>query len=168
MASKKAGDKPDDEKPEAPVCRLCGELVAFPDFECHSRPGKHVVPIKTYYHPGAVHLHPVMARRAFRPTLVLKHPIERFDNLQQRAVNESGLSVTCDFGKYSTTNAEEQFYLDRHPELKSGEEGLAMWRSIYLEVAQQSDLAKQELEDVNRQLREQKSLLERTQANAGA
>ena len=156
-----------ENEPKGPICLNCKKVVNYPDFECSAVPGKHRLAPKTYYHEGARHLHPVETRRAFSPTLVLRPAVENFDSRNERVVEKSGLSVTFAHGKYTTSRADEQYYLDRHNECQSGDEGLAMWRSVYLTTAQNLDLGKQQLEEVNRQLREQSSLLEQQKAAAG-
>lgn len=155
-------------------CVLCkaevvydGTDVNFSGFgPCKSRPGKHVVECKTYYHPGARDIQDQRDRRKFAPMMFLKPSYPKVDPKTGLTVNTQGLMVQFGDGKLETDDPEVQFYLDQNPGIASGEAGLAMWREIYLNEHQQTEIAKAELADVQRQIRESQTLLEQVQKNA--
>jgi hypothetical protein len=149
-----------------PQCTECLRPVIYPNFNAENHAGKHRLPAKTYYHPGGRHIADLRDRRRFSPTLILRPAREYFDAKQQMAIAESQLAAKFSDGKYTTTDAEEQYYLDRHPEPKTGDAGLEMWRSIYLTADQQTNVKKAELADLDRQINERKGLLETVQAGA--
>lgn len=149
-------------KPEEPTCTVCHKEFGYPDFTCSGQPGNHQLPSKTYYHPGGKHIQDLRDRRRFSPTLILRPACESFHDGQQEA-GSNQLAVTFKDGKYTTSDAQLQYYLDREAEVKSGDAGETMWRSIYLTDQQQANLAKNELAALQsqlRQMKESKDLLE--------
>lgn len=149
-----------------------GEDVFYSGFgPCKRHPGKHRVECKTYYHSGARDIQDQRDRRKFSPQINLVPSYPKQDPKTGLTVNTRGLMVQFGDGKLDTEDPEVQFYLDRNPEVGYGEAGLRMWRDIYLNEKQQTDVAKAELVDLevkNRKLREENALLEQVKGNTRA
>lgn len=148
-------------------CIACDEEVKYGAFApCKAKPGNHTLESKTYYHPGARGVADQRDRRNFAPLVILQASYDALDqNTGKFVVKTAGLSVQFFDGKYETDNAELQFHLDNKVGLSSGEEGLKMWREIYLTPEQQTNIAKAELEQLNRRIKEGNDLLAQVKAN---
>lgn len=167
---------------DGPRCLVCHEVVAYDDhkedsgFNCPKQPGKHTLDSKTYYSLGARHVQNPRDRRLFAPLIVLRPAYELRDPITGRITMTKALHVQfIQGGTYTTSDAEEQYYLDRKQGLLQGDEGLRAWQKVYLTPEQQVKLAKDEvaeLESRARQLREGNALLDQVkrakQAGAGA
>jgi len=149
-------------------CLICGAHFGYADgFECPSQPGHHTVEMKTYYHLGAGHIQSVRDRRGFKVALNLKADREVRDKITGEITGISGLIVhTKESGIYETSDPEEQYYLDFHSSVMTGEEGKVEWDKMYLTPQQQLEKAQAKLADTQRQVREQNALLLETKARA--
>ena len=147
-------------------CIICGREFSYADgFDCQSQPGHHTIDEKTYYHLGAGHIQSTRDRRLFAPALNLKADREVRDKVTGEIAAVTGVIVHFkDSGIYDTTDPEEQYYLDQHASVMTGEEGKAEWEKMYLTQQQQLAKAQQKLADTQRQVREQNALLESTKA----
>lgn len=164
--------EPEEVSPSMGTCLTCKREVRFSaGFTTKAHPGNHQLPMKIYYHPGGAHIRDIRDRRRFSPTLILRPATERFsESSGQYEVRRPQLAVTFHDGKFGTSDAELQYYLDHEAEVQSGDEGKKMWNRIYLTEEQQTSVAKNELEQVQnqlRELRESKSLLEQAKQSAG-
>lgn len=146
-----------------------GDDVHFGGFgPCKKRPGKHRVESVVYYHSGARDIQDQRDRRKFSPQINLIPSYPRQDPKTGLTVNTRGLMIQFGDGKYETEDPEVQFYLERNAEVAWGDGGLQMWREIYLNERQQTDIMKAEREELqagNRKLREDNALLEQVKAN---
>jgi hypothetical protein len=160
-------------------CLDCGAEVDYDGTDvqysgfgpCKKHPGKHRVESITYYHSGARDIQDQRDRRKFAPQLVLVPAYPKQDPKTGLTVNTRGLTVQFGDGKLDTEDPEVQYYIERNAQVAWGEEGLKMWREIYLNEKQQVDIAKAELLDLEnktRKLREENSALEAVRANSKA
>lgn len=147
-------------------CIVCGREFDFKDgFECLSQPGHHTVDLKIYYHLGAGHIQSIRDRRLFSPMLNLHANREVRDKVTGEIANVAGVVVWFkESGLYETTDPEEQYYLDQHASVMTGEEGRQEWEKMYLTPQQQLAKAQQKLADTQRQVREQNALLDAAKA----
>lgn len=144
-------------------CSLCDAVVEYPDFECKKQPGGHTVPSKTYYHLGGSHIQDQRSRRLFSPNIILVPAYDRADPETGKALSTQGLSVEFADGRFTTSVAREQYYLNkREPTIVSGDEGLKQWNAVYLSPEAQKDIASKELASVQRQIKEANDLLAAT------
>jgi hypothetical protein len=145
-------------------CEVCDKSFKFSNgFECAEQPGRHTCAAKTYYHLGAGHIQNMRERRMFAPTLNLKADIEVRDKVTGQIAKTEGVMVSFrDSGIYETTDPQEQYYLDQHPGVMTGDEGKDAWEKMYLTPVQQLDKAQSRLADVQRQVREGNALLDLT------
>jgi hypothetical protein len=150
------------------TCEVCDKTFSYPDgFDCSAQPGRHTVEKKVYYHLGGGHIQNIKERRLFTPTLNLKANEETRDKLTGQISSTPGVLVTFrESGIYDTTDPQEQFYLDQHPAVLSGDEGHAAWEKMYLTPAQQLDRTTTRLADMQRQLREGNALLDAVKTRA--
>lgn len=155
-------------------CVDCGDEVAYDgsDIEnsgfgpCKKHPGNHVVESVTYYHPGGRDLQDTRDRRKFSPTIHLVPVYVREDPKTGRSVQTRGLVVQFEqSGKLETSDPQIQFYLEQKPDIAYGDAGLRMWREIYLTTEQNLGVAKAELAETERKIKESNDLLARVQAN---
>ncbi len=160
----KAAPAPSPADPRA--CKNCGQIAKYPNWKCSGAPGNHKIEAKEYYDLAGSTVHPKTNRRAFAPSYVLRAERDYFDQAQQRTIPGGHLQVKFAMGRYRTDDAEEIFYLDKIPNLKTGAEGLSAWTSIYLTEEQQKAKATEELERVHRELREANSALEKARQQA--
>jgi hypothetical protein len=157
-------------------CLDCAAEVAFDgtDMEyqgfgpCKKHPGNHVVEAVTYYHPGARDIQDIRDRRKFSPVIHLVPVYHRIDPKTGNSIQTKGLQVQFGDGKLDTADPQIQFYLEQKPDIAFGEGGLKMWREIYLNPQQNLDIAKAELADTQRQIRESNELLAQVKANTKA
>lgn len=148
------------------TCTVCKKGFDYPDFDCTRQPGKHSVETKNYYHLGGASIQNPRDRRMFSPTVVLNAGKER--------ISDSGDSVTLgrvvitfnDGGTFSTSDPEQQYYLDRKHGISEGEEGLKAWQKIYLTPEQRKNVAETELAEIDRKIREQNDVLARAKAQS--
>lgn len=147
-------------------CIMCGQTFAYADgFECDVQPGHHTLEPKEYYHLGGGHIQSLRDRRMFTPMLNLAADIEVRDKVTGQITRLEGLMVTFkEGGKYETTDSEEQYYLDLHPAVFSGQEGRDQWDKVYLTPEQQMHKAQNQLADLQRQIRDSNALLDLTKA----
>jgi hypothetical protein len=117
-----------------------------------------------YYHPGARDIQDQRDRRRFSPDVVLIPGYDYIDPQSGKMTLTRRLHAQFYDGKFETSDPEQQFYLDQKGDIQSGDEGLQMWRSIYLTTDQNLGIQKAELENVTRQLREGNTLLEQLKA----
>lgn len=144
------------------TCIVCGKTFGFADgFECESQPGRHVVAPKEYYHLGAGHIQSIRDRRGWSPSLNLVSDIEVRDKVTGNITRIEGLIVRFRDGKYESTDPMEQYHLDMHPAVMSGQDGLAAWEKMYLTPDQQTAKAQAQLADLQKQIRESNALLDR-------
>lgn len=141
-------------------CLICKQKFEYPDFGCTKQPGNHVVAEKQYFHPGGKTVQSVRDRYFFGPHIVLVPGITRLDNATGNFQRIAAVEVDFVRGRFSTTNPEEQYYLDRKPGLCDE----ATWENIYLTAEQQVTIAKGKLEDIQRQIKEGNSLLDQVKA----
>jgi hypothetical protein len=142
------------------TCEACGQIFAYPDFECSKKPGHHLVPLKTYYHLGGGHIQNIRDRNLFTPMLNLKADRDIRDSTGTIS-HQDGLIITFrPRGLYETTDPEEQYFLDHKVGVAQGPEGLAAWEKMYLTTEQQLTKAKTQLEETQRQIREGNALLD--------
>jgi hypothetical protein len=152
------------------TCTECKKEIAYETgFECKAYPGRHKLAPKEYYHLGARHIggqspNAFRDRRFFGPHLVLRPGGRSYDVRMQTTVEEPNIEVKFVSGKYTTSDSLEQYYLDRHVEVLSGQKGLDEWRKVYLSPDQQRDVMSSELKSMERQVSEQRSLIDRAQA----
>ena len=151
------------------VCLVCGKRFKYSDgFDCDAQPGKHVIQNKEYYHLGAGHIQSIRDRRIFTPALNLKSDIEIRDKVTGMITRIEGLIVHFrEGGRYESSDPEEQYYLDMHPGVVSGSEGLAAWEKMYLTQDQQLQKGQAQLADLQKQIRENNALLERVKTQKG-
>ncbi len=142
-------------------CTVCDKAFSFADgFECPDQPGRHTLPSKTYYHLGAGHIQNQRERRLFAPILNLKADQEVRDKVTGQIARVDGVIVSFkESGLYETTDCQEQYHLDQHAAVLSGEEGKDSWEKMYLTQTQQLDKAQSRLADTQRQIRENNALL---------
>jgi hypothetical protein len=152
------------------TCIVCGKTFTFENgFECQSQPGRHVIENKEYYHLGAGHIQSLRDRRMFTPTLNLCSDIEVRDKVTGQISRIEGVLVHFrEGGKYETSDPQEQYYLDMHPGVMTGQEGRDAWDRMYLTPEQQTAKARGELADVQKQIRESNALLSQVKAQKGA
>lgn len=150
-------------------CLVCGKEFSYADgFDCEAQPGKHSVEPKEYYHLGAGHIQAIRDRRMWSPTLNLKADIEVRDKITGQITRVEGVLVHFNpGGKYETGNPEEQYYLDMHPGVMFGREGLEAWEKMYYTPEQQLNKAQAQLADTQRQIRESNALLDRIKTQKG-
>jgi hypothetical protein len=143
-------------------CVVCGKDFSYAEgFECGAQPGRHTVEPKTYYHLGAGHIQPIRARRMFTPTLNLQGGIEVRDKVTGEITRTETIIVHFrESGLYETSDPQEQYHLDLHQALLSGNEGREAWEKMYLTPDQQLTKSQEKLADVQRQVREQNALLD--------
>jgi hypothetical protein len=148
-------------------CDVCGKSFRYQDgFECEAQPGRHVVAPKYYYHLGAGHIQDARERRKFTPTLNLVADLEVRDKVTGMITRIEGLLVHFrESGRYETTDPLEQYHLDMHPAVMSGQDGLIAWEKMYLTQDQQLAKAQAQLADVQKQIRESNALLTLTRNN---
>lgn len=132
---------------------------------CKKHPGNHVVESVLYYHPGARDIQDLRDRRKFAPVIHLVPVYHRIDPKTGNSIQTKGLSVQFGDGKLQTSDPEVQFYLQQKLDIAFGEGGEKMWREIYLTPQQNLDIAKAELADTQRKIKESNDLLARVQAN---
>lgn len=151
-------------------CLGCGDNVEFNGTEenwqgfgpCKKSRGKHTVAAITYFHPGARDVQDLRDRRKFAPTIVL---MPRYDRvIDGKPVQSRALNVQFYDGKLETSDPEVQYLLEEKLDIAWGEGGLRMWREIYLTPEQQGNIAKAELADTQRQIRESNDLLAQVRA----
>ena len=139
-------------------CVVCGQTFGYADgFECPSQPGRHTVDPIEYYHLGAGHIQSIRDRRIFTPMLNLDGGVEAGGK-----VTGALMVQFKEGGKYETNDPLEQYHLDMHPAVFSGQEGREAWDKIYLTPDQQLQKAQTQLADVQKQIRENNYLLDRT------
>jgi hypothetical protein len=157
----------------AQKCINCAKPVEYngtdPEFSgfgpCPKKPGKHEVEAATFYHPGARDIQDQRDRRKFAPVIILQPSYERSDAKTGAITRTRGVSVQFYDGKLETCDPEVQFYLRQKPDIAEGEEGLKMWRAIYLTPDQNLKIAQSELADTERKIQENKDLLARVKEN---
>lgn len=157
----------------AKKCIDCGAEVGYDgsdyDYQgfgpCKKHPGNHVVEAVTYYHPGARDIQDQRDRRKFSPTIHLVPVYTRIDPKTGNSIQTKGLQVLFQDGKLETADPQIQFYLEQKPDIAHGEGGLKMWRDIYLTTDQNLGIAKAELAETERKIKESNDLLARVQAN---
>ena len=142
-------------------CIVCGQEFSYADgFECPSQPGRHTVDPKEYYHLGGGHIQSLRDRRIFTPMLNLQGGIEVRDKVTGEITRMEGLMVQFkEGGKYETNDPLEQYHLDMHPAVFSGEEGREAWDKVYLTPEQQLQKAQGQLAEVQKRVREENALL---------
>jgi hypothetical protein len=140
------------------VCLKCQKTFDYPDWKCSKKPGNHVVEEKTYYHPGASDNPDVKQRRYFSPRITLLPSYESKNPHTGETIKTTECFAQFADGRFNTTDPEQIYYLDEK-EFPTGEEGLALWRSIYLSPEKQADIARAELADTKRQIKENNELL---------
>jgi hypothetical protein len=132
-------------------------------FECQAQPGRHTVDMKEYFHLGAGHIQSIRDRRIFTPMLNLVADIEVRDKVTGVVSRMEGMMVQFkEGGKYETTDPKEQYHLDMHPSVFSGQEGREAWDKIYLTPDQQLQKAQGALADIQKQIKENNALLDLT------
>lgn len=143
------------------TCEVCGKTFSYKDgFDCLSQPGRHSVEPKDYYHLGAGHIQSIRDRRMFAPTLNLRSDMEVRDKVTGQITRLEGVLVHFrESGQYSTSDPQEQYYLDMHPAVVSGREGREAWEKVYFTQQQQLDKANQQLAAVQKEIRENNALL---------
>jgi hypothetical protein len=152
-------------------CTLCDTAVEYdgtdPKFfgfgPCKKKVGNHLVESKTYYHPGGRDIQDQRDRRRFAPHIILL-PVYEYQAEGGKIFKTHGVEANFYDGKFETADPEQQWYLDQKAGIMSGDEGLKMWRQIYLTETQNLNIAKAELEDVNRQIKESNDLLAQVKA----
>src|ERR1041384_7048087 len=148
-------------------CTVCEQDVFFKTdanggFACDGGVGNHKLPLKKYYELNCGHIQSVRDRRKYAPQVILKARMP-IPGIGPNNTVQQGAGITVQFqgsGLFETEDAELQYYLDRYPYVSKGEEGLKRWRELFLTPEQQNNVAKSELEDTQRQIKEQNSLLE--------
>jgi hypothetical protein len=150
-------------------CLVCDRDFSFAEgFECSAQPGRHTVEPKTYYHLGAGHIQPTRARRQFTPTLNLQGGVEVRDKVTGEITRTETIIVHfAESGLYETRDPLEQYHLDLHHAVMSGNEGREAWEKMYLTNEQQLSKAQGQLADVQRQVREQNALLDLAKSRKG-
>jgi hypothetical protein len=150
-------------------CVDCGEEVAYGKFgPCKGHPGNHTLEMKTYYHPGARDIQDPRDRRKFAPVLILQPGYDQRDPQNPgQLINVKGCDVQFYDGKVETVDPQIQYHLDHKVGILSGEEGLRLWRSIYLTEDQQNNIARAELAETQRQIKEANDLLAQVKAKQG-
>lgn len=145
------------------TCLVCGKTFSYADgFQCDAQPGKHVIQNKEYYHLGAGHIQSIRDRRIFTPALNLKSDIEVRDKVTGQIARIEGLIVHFrEGGRFESSDPEEQYYLEMHPGVMHGMDGLAAWEKMYLTPDQQLAKSQAQLADVQKQIRESNVLLDR-------
>ena len=147
-------------------CLACGLEFTYADgFDCAAQPGRHTVESKEYYHLGAGHIQNIRERRKFSPTLNLKSDMEVRDKITGQISRVEGVLVHFrEGGKYETSDPQEQYYLDMHPAVMSGKEGMDAWDRMYLTQDQQTQKAQSQLQELQRQIRDSNALLDRVKS----
>ena len=150
---------------ETKKCTVCGNEVKYstkPDaFACDAYEGAHKLPTKSYYHPGGQDVQNPRERRMFGPHMILRAGRDKMMDDGTRVLVPS-IEVFFESGKYSTDNAEQQYYLDQKE--KQGQLcDEERWNQIYLTHEQQINLKQAKLEDLEKRIKESNSLLEMAQ-----
>lgn len=155
-------------------CVACGEEVTFErkpgmdggDWRCKKLPGHHRVQEKTYFHLGGAHLQHWRERRGWGPQVILRAGYAVTDPRTGAQSLEPTIRVWFSGQQLTTEDPEIQFLIETKGDqtIAWGEEGRKAWQRIYLTQSQQTDLANAELENINRQIREQNSLLSEVQS----
>lgn len=142
-------------------CVVCGKTFSYKDgFECDAQPGRHIVDNREYFHLGGGHIQSARDRRMFTPMLNLVADLEVRDKVTGQITRLEGLIVHFkEGGRYETTDPLEQYHLDMHPSVFSGQEGKDAWDKVYLTPDQQLQKAQAQLADVQKQIRENNALL---------
>lgn len=145
-------------------CLDCNKEFDYPEFQCGKRPGPHKLEAKTYYHPGGQSVQSIRDRGFFGPHIVLVPGTARLNNANGNFERMAAVEVQFVKGKFTTSNAEEQYYLDR----KDGLCDEATWEKIYFTPEQQVHRANEKLADITRKIAEQNSLLDQVKQKVGA
>lgn len=150
---------------EKKKCLECNKEIKWSKksnaFECEAYPGAHRLPEKTYYHPGGQDVDNLKERRMFGPHMILRPGMEKMSE-DNELIRIAPIEVFFVSGKYTTDNAEEQYYLDeKYAKGQLCDEN--RWNEIYLTPQQQVDLKKAQLADLDKRIRERNSLLEMAQ-----
>ena len=147
-------------------CQVCNQEFQFKDgFDCKMQDGKHTVETRTYYHLGGRTVNDEKTRRFWAPLIILRPAREGKDPITGEVRNLGGLSVQFgQSGVYTTSNPDEQFYLDTKLGLPWGNDGLKEWQEVYYTPQQLKDVAQAELVALRKQIEESNSLLEATKA----
>jgi len=145
-------------------CLACGKEFSYADgFECDAQPGRHTLDPREYYHLGAGHIQSIRDRRMFTPTLNLISGLEIRDKVTGEITRMESLIVHFkEGGKYETTDPLEQYHLDLHPGVMTGQAGREAWDKMYLTQDQQLTKAQTQLADIQKQIRENNALLDLT------
>lgn len=151
------------------TCLACGKTFHYADgFECTAQPGRHTVDVVEYYHLGAGHIQSIRDRRQFTPMLNLVGEKEVRDKVTGEITRLDGLIVQFhEGGRYGTSDPLEQYHLDMHPAVLSGQAGKEAWDKMYLTQDQQLVKAQTTLADLQKQIRESNALLDLTKKQKG-
>lgn len=162
-------------------CTECGEMVDYNGTDekyfgfgpCKKKKGNHTVEAVTYYHPGGKMIQDIRDRRIFSPDIILL-PVYEYQAEGGKILKTHGVSAHFYDGKFETADPEQQWYLDQKGDIQSGDEGLKMWREIYLTPEQNLSIKAAELKqkegelaDIDRKIKENNSLLEQLKAKQG-
>lgn len=149
-------------------CSVCKKEVEYPNFRCSKLPGNHRVESVTYFHMGGRDIRNEKDRRAWAPALMWARE-DKLDASTNKMINQPPLEVHFQpGGTFSTEDPEAQFHLETNSrQVGWGKAGREQWEKIYLTVDQRKMISEAELENLNRQVREQNSLLEQTKARTG-
>lgn len=151
------------------TCLACGKTFKYADgFDCPAQPGRHTVDPVEYYHLGAGHIQDTRDRRKFTPMLNLVGEKEVRDKVTGEITRIEGLIVQFhEGGRYESSDPLEQYHLDMHPALMTGQEGRDAWDKMYLTREQQLQKAQVTLSDLQKQIRDNNALLELTKSKKG-
>ena len=152
------------EKDWTAQCLACGETFKYADgFECQAQPGRHIVDSREFYHLGGAHIQSERDRRMYMVMLNLVPDLEIRDKVTGQITRIEGLIVHFrEMGIYNTSDPLEQFHLDMHPAVVSGQEGREAWEKIYLTPQQQLAKAQAQLAETKKEIRENYALLDLT------
>lgn len=143
---------------------MCGQTFSYGDgFECSVQPGRHTVDSKTYYHLGGVNIQSMRDRRQFQVLLNLQADIEVRDKVTGVITRLEGMTVQFNpGGQFETTDPLQQYHLDMHPSVFSGEQGFEAWKKVYYTPEQQLHEAEARLASLHKEIRENSAVLELT------
>jgi hypothetical protein len=149
-------------------CLVCKEDVTYPGFKCKRLPGNHRVESTTYYHMGGQAIRNERDRRSWAPALMWAKE-DKLDGATGKLINVPPIEVHFQpGGVFSSEDPEVQFHLETNSkQVGWGKAGREQWEKIYLTVDQRKAITEAELEGIQRQVREQNSLLEQTKARTG-
>lgn len=145
-------------------CTMCGKTFSYADgFDCDTHPGHHIVDSKKYYHLGGATIQAMKERRQFQVLVNLQADIEVRDKVTGQITRLEGLMVQFHPGGiYETTDPREQYHLDMHPSVFSGDDGLEAWKKVYYTQEQQLHEAQAKLAGLHKEIREETALLDLT------